>query len=208
MNDHEIIEHQEKTKMDPQTDLLHSELEQTETGKITLRSILKFFYSANGKVVTSFGLGVLAGVLVISIVFKFTLEDTGSVSGTVGGIDNYENFESADYLQINTQTANGHIAVQYQGEMVIAQVNLNSKENVKMMLSFNPDNMKVYSVKTLQLNDESSINSGKSFVTLNNKGESRYLILFRDSMYRGVIQVKVITESGQVDNFSVKTRVN
>lgn len=209
MKESQFTEPQEKVKSDPQVDLLRKESAlPKETEKLTLKTILSYFYSSSGRTVATFGLGVVAGILVITLFFSNSFQDTGSVSGTMGGLDNYENFEVADYVQINTTSANGHIAVQYRDEMVITQVNLNSADNVKMTLSFNPDNLKVYSVKPVHVNDESSFNSGRNFINLNNKGESRYMILFRNNLNKDQIQVKITSESGEVNNYSVRTRAN
>jgi|GEM_PF-3680524 len=209
MKDNETLESNETQRADLQSDLLHKEItEQRKPEKLTFKSILNYLYSSAGRTAITFSLGVLVGILVITVFFSSTVNNTSSVSGTVGGLENYENFEAADYLQISNAAAYGNISIQYRNEMVIAQVNLDSDDNVKMMLSFNPDNMKVYSVKPLQVNDESSVNSGRSFITLNNKGQSKYLILFRDNNNQEIIQVKLISGGGQVDNYTVKTRPN
>lgn len=206
MNDNEVLQSQEKKKTE--TDLLNREVKEPKTEKLTLKTILSYFYSSTGRTVATFSLGVLAGIIIVTALFNVTLNETGSVSGTIGGLDTYENFEIADYLSINSGGVKGNIAVQYREKMLIAQVNLNSSEQVKMTLSFNPDNLKIYSVKPVIINDESTVYSGRNFVVVNNKGESRYLILFKDSENQDLIQVKVTSENGEVNNYTVKTRAN
>lgn len=206
MNDNEVLQSQEKKQTE--TDLLNREVKEPKTEKLTLKTILSYFYSSTGRTVATFSLGVLAGIIIVTALFNVTVNETGSVSGTIGGLDTYENFEIADYLSINSSGVKGNIAVQYREKMLIAQVNLNSSEQVKMTLSFNPDNLKIYSVKPVIISDESTVYSGRNFVVVNNKGESRYLILFKDSENQDLIQVKVTSENGEVNNYTVKTRAN
>lgn len=156
----------------------------------------------------AFSLGVIAGVVVISILFAtglFNVSETG-LTGTMSSSDAYGNFTKADEIQINQNNVTGSISTQYQADMLIADVRLNSSENLRIDFLFNDKNISLYSIKPIGTNSEAGFLWGRNYIKTNNAGENKFLILFKNNYNGEDIRLKLVSGSGQENEYKLATK--
>lgn len=101
------------------------------------------------------------------------------VRGTMADFPTLSGYEAGEEILIEQDNIEGTITTQISDEIVIAKVNLNLQNNVRMDITFNQNALTIFGLKTLLHDDKSNINWGGGLIRMEASGENKYLLFFK-----------------------------
>lgn len=127
-------------------------------------------------------LGIIIGVFAhISYqnFFDSSTINSKDIFGTMADFSTISGFESGSETIIEQENIQGTITTQLSEEMVIAEVDLNISENLKVDITFNQNALTIFGLKPLIQNENSNMNWGGGLIRLEVSGENKYLLFFK-----------------------------
>ena len=132
----------------------------------------------------SFAAGLAIGVISYGVVVDTQGKATVDMSELYGtmilkGVP--EGFTAGDEAAIEIEDGSGSIDVRYTPDLVLAQLNLNTKSEVEVVLEFDANDLS-FNGFVLPDNVRNSLVSDEGSLTLANTGDNTYLILFKNKL--------------------------
>ncbi|HRI47205.1 MAG: hypothetical protein KF721_06900 [Ignavibacteriaceae bacterium] len=127
-------------------------------------------------------LGIIIGVFAhigYQNYFNSSAINSRDIFGTMADLSTLSGFESGSETIIEQENIHGTITTQLSEEMVIAEVELNITENLKVDITFNQNALTIFGLKPLIQNENSNMNWGGGLIRLEVSGENKYLLFFK-----------------------------
>jgi len=160
-------------------------LEKTQKGVTREWDVLgKVLEALRGRLVPRYALvfasGLFVGILLF-VIFALPRDlgvgDTSGLTGTMALVPELSVFQPADSVAFRLPEASGMIKTYYGGELVIAEVRIESVTPVKTEIGFHPEAMTFSGFKRLQ-GVEGSLDIGQNAVALTQSGSGRGFVTF------------------------------
>ena len=140
-------------------------------------------FNFNFKYAYAFAVGLIMGIVTYSLfvenVQRNTSTDISDLYGTMilKGIP--ESFEIANYIEINLDEVYGTINIRYSKDIVLAELNLKTQQEIEMVFEFDEDDIRFNGF--IQLNNvRNNLDISENYLKLTNIGENKYIIIFND----------------------------
>jgi hypothetical protein len=173
-----------------------------------LNDLLSGFYNSfNIKYAFIFLFGIGLGIIAMTFIKTQKVNlDNDSMLGTMSDISTYSNFSRGGNLYIEKQSYDLNINTQYSTRMILAQIDIQSSDQLKIVIGYDKTKLLITGLKVLKNNDVNNLMTGYSQIELSNQGEGKYLLFFEkryDSPQN--LSVKVYQNSTLVEESSIRT---
>lgn len=181
------------------------------TKKRNLRGWKEFFaagFSAEkGRPILFFLVGAVLTAFVAGIFnAQFTNLSRNEAAGTMTNFETYGNFKKGNEISTENSAFRANITSQYSADMIMVQVEVSSPEEIKMEFNIRGSNLSLYGNKILTRNNVGQIISTLDYVQIINKGDNKYLLLFKNEKRNNErINIQVFSGSQLVFDNSLTT---
>lgn len=139
-------------------------------------------YKVNFKYAYVFALGLMAGVLIFSL-----LSDTSHQPAAIDNSDLYGaiilrgtsgSFKDADQVEINLDKVSGAINTKYSQGLVLAELSFKTEQEIELVFEFDENELSFGAFTRLNNQASISVQVNENSLKLMNFGENKYLIVF------------------------------
>jgi len=123
--------------------------------------------------------GVCFGALLVLLARESQVEDkpdAEKIRGTVYGSSSYDRMKPADAILIEDGTLTAAINARYSTQVVEARVDLNSTDEIKLLIEFSYNDFRVLNVQNMSGGNQSTILSAGNYVQILNTGDNKFII--------------------------------
>ena len=134
--------------------------------------IYQTIFQTRYKIAFTFTLGLLAGLLIFSLLFNNQATEHNNVYGTIG-----INSEVIKSIPVEASNIGGKLDIKWINSNLGLDFSLNSPEQYNLALKFNPDKTKFDNISFYGKN-KIKLDSGEDMLKLSESGNHNYLLLF------------------------------
>jgi hypothetical protein len=144
-------------------------------------TVIDFIYSmfsgSRSKIATSFAMGLLAAIAVISVIFynshDGSLSEINNIYGTIGITET----EVVKSITVNSNNVSGKIEIGKGLNLYRFDIDLNSSKKYKLQVEFDPTNINIDNISLAKLN-KIQLDKGPGFVIITGTDNDQYSLFF------------------------------
>ncbi|MDZ7291755.1 MAG: hypothetical protein ONB44_16085 [candidate division KSB1 bacterium] len=153
----------------------------------SIRNVAQAFFGAPApqlKYAYAFAFGLMAGVCIYALLSSTSNQqaslDMRDLTGTMIWREATGKFERADSATADLDIGHASILVQYAASSVIAELNINTSQEVKAQLEFEENDLGFSAISMLNKETIPALSVNENSVQLINRGNNNYVIAFKD----------------------------